>query len=99
MLGDFTVTHNTYMSSAILHHLLERKPDAQVLILTTSKGLIDGKGGFKDVMGDFGIDVQDLDKNGPTGAPGVYTETWAGSGNRQDIETHPWDLVIADEVQ
>ena len=94
-----TGSGKTFQSAAILHHILGEKPDAQVLILTTSRGLIDSKGGFKDVMGDFGIEVQDLDKNGPTGAPGVYAETWAGSGNRPGIETHPWDLVIADEVQ
>lgn len=89
----------TYMSSAILHHMLEEKPDMQVVILTKSRNLIDDKGGYKDVMGDFGIEVQDLDKNGPTGAPGIYAETWAGSIVRPGIDTHPWDLVIADEVQ
>lgn len=96
ILATSTGTGKTYAASAIMHHLLEEKPDAQILVLTPSQGLV---GTFKDVAGDFGIEIQDLDAAGPSGQPGVYATTWAASLNREGIETHPWDLVIADEVQ
>ena len=96
ILATSTGTGKTFAASAIMHHLLGEKPDAQILVLTPSQGLV---GTFKDVAGDFGVEIQDLDAAGPSGQPGVYATTWAASLNREGIETHPWDLVIADEVQ
>jgi hypothetical protein len=99
ILATTTGTGKTYMGSAVISDLLERKPDAKILILTPSQGLIRGRDGWMDVGGNFGLDIQDMPTAGMPDDPGVYISTWMGSLNREGIEYHPWDLVIADETQ
>ncbi|HUK39728.1 MAG TPA: Hint domain-containing homing endonuclease, partial [Candidatus Acidoferrales bacterium] len=99
LLGDFTVTHNTFMGSAVIADLQSRKPDARMLILTPSQSLVHGRDGWIQVAGNFGIEVKPLPVGEIPEEPGVYIKTWAGGIANRDIENVPWDLVIMDEVQ
>lgn len=98
LLGDFTVTHNTYTGSAVLNQL--HKPGMRTLVLTTSKDLIhDREKGWIAVARDFDVDVNELPPGVSfTEEPGAYITTYATAIGRQGIEDGNWDLVISDEI-
>jgi hypothetical protein len=90
LLGDFTVTHNTYTGSAII---AEKNPRFG-LILTPS-------GNISDVWAktaiEFGVDVKPLPKDGVPTEPGVYVGTYSAAGGRAGIDKFNWNLLMADE--
>lgn len=100
LLGDFTVTHNTYMGSAIL---AEKRP-RYGLIITPSQNIAKQ---WIDTAELFGMEVKPLEKDIPT-EPGIYVTTYSTATNRRtpDVEGRPgefllskipWNMVIADE--
>lgn len=99
ILATTTGTGKTFMGSAILQQKLAENPNARILILTPSQGLIKGDDGWVQVANNFGVEVQPMPSGEVPQDPGVWIATWASMLNRPEIELQPWDLVVADEVQ
>jgi len=97
ILATTTGTGKTYMGSAVLNEM--SKPGSRNLILTPSQGLIHGRDGWIRVAGNFGVEVKPLEIGEMPTEPGTYIATWQGGLTREGIDTHPWDLIVMDEVQ
>ena len=90
LLGDFTVTHNTYTGSAII---AEMRPQFG-LILTPSGNLSDN---WIKTAEEFGVEVKKLPKDGIPKEPGVYVGTYATASSKPGADTFNWNLLLADE--
>lgn len=99
ILATQTGTGKTYVASAVLQQKLSEQPDARVLVITPSKGLINGDDGWIQVANNFGVEVKAMTPGDVPQEPGVWIGTWSSLLNRPGVELQPWDLVIADEVQ
>jgi hypothetical protein len=94
LLGDFTVTHNTYSATAIISEFRGRNPEARILHITKNTGLL--KDAQKVAAGTFGFDIENTvpDANAE---PGVYGTTYGRIRSNDAAKNTKWDLVIADE--
>ena len=91
VLASSTGTGKTFISSAIMSEL---KPKLS-LSLTTNQGLVDKT---IAVGREFGLDIQRLPP-ARRGVPpeGNFITTYSGAIGYPGLESHPWNLVMADE--
>lgn len=102
LLGDFTVTHNTYTTAAVL---AEHRPQ-YALVMAPKQDLVTK---WIDVLKDFGLDAKKFpDGQIVPAEPGVYVTTYATAIKRnkmmkqqggRTIQEFPWEFFVADESQ
>ena len=98
MLGDFTVTHNTFMLSTIANHLLGDGGDKIGLIVTRSQNLIHEADGYIEWGRKVGLTVEGLpSKMNELQTGGAYAATYAQIRGAKDVFSIPWDFVLFDE--